>query len=97
MAKKRQARILTDEQRKYINTLPSNYRNVMEKAMKGISPAAGIKAKCLDCCCWQRSESANCGVPDCPLYPYNPYRIRRSKLAATRVASNSKRSIEASI
>ena len=70
---------LTEEQREYINSLPLSYRNVVEKAFKGISPAAGIKAKCLDCCCWQRADAADCGVPDCPLYLYNPYRKRLLK------------------
>lgn len=30
-----------------------------------------IKEKCLDCMCGQK---LNCEIPDCPLYPFNPYK-----------------------
>jgi hypothetical protein len=49
------------------------YLGVFEKAFSGTSRANAIKAKCLDCCCFQRAEITNCAVPNCPLYDYRPY------------------------
>ena len=49
------------------------YHKITAKAYEGNSKAAGIKAKCLDCCCWQRTEITNCTVLACPLWPYRPY------------------------
>jgi hypothetical protein len=33
-----------------------------------------IALKCLDCCCWEKTEVAACPVTTCPLYPLRPYR-----------------------
>jgi len=77
MAKhKREPIILTDEHIKYINSVPSKYRGCVRKALEGKSLASAVKAKCLDCCCWQHSEAADCRVPMCALYFFNPYRRR---------------------
>lgn len=50
---------------------------------KRLTPIKAIRAKCLDCCCWQKSEVKLCPVQDCALYPYrmghNPYIKRKSK------------------
>jgi hypothetical protein len=53
--------------------IPEQYRGLYKKAMSGKSRTAGVKANCLECCCWQRSEARNCQITTCPLYPYNPY------------------------
>jgi hypothetical protein len=37
------------------------------------SKAAAIKAKCLDCCCYQRKEVELCTVVACPLWHVRPY------------------------
>jgi len=37
---------------------------------KILTPLKAIRAKCLDCCCWQINEVRLCPVRDCPLYPY---------------------------
>lgn len=51
------------------------------KTDKITSPIKAIRAKCLDCCCGQRSEVKLCTVETCPLFPFrfgkNPYRKRR--------------------
>jgi hypothetical protein len=31
-----------------------------------------ISLKCLDCCCWEKTEVAACPVTTCPLYPLRP-------------------------
>lgn len=49
------------------------YTAITRKAYEGNSKAAAIKAKCLDCCCWQRVEISNCTAFACPLHPYRPY------------------------
>ena len=37
---------------------------------KNISYTSAIKAKCLDCCCGQRTEVRDCEIYNCPLFPY---------------------------
>jgi hypothetical protein len=32
-----------------------------------------IALKCLDCCCWQKTEVAACTATACTLYPIRPY------------------------
>ncbi len=56
-------------------TTPS-YSGITRKAYSGKSKAAGIKAKCLDCCCWQRVEIELCTTLACPLWPYRPYQSK---------------------
>lgn len=40
-----------------------------------------VRAKCLDCCCWQPNEVKLCPATQCPLYEFrfgkNPYRKKR--------------------
>ena len=57
----------------FVRKVPSIYRDNYIKAMSGASRAAAIKAKCLDCCCWQRKEVQLCTSTACPLHPYRPY------------------------
>lgn len=47
------------------------YKKLYDKAISGKSRVAAMKAKCLDCVCWQPSEVGRCGIPSCPLYPYS--------------------------
>lgn len=37
---------------------------------KRLTPMKAIRAKCLDCCCWNVNEVRLCPVRDCALYPY---------------------------
>ena len=52
-----------------------------EMGSKIRTPVKAIRAKCLDCSCWQPKEVRFCPVEDCPLYPYrfgkNPRRSRK--------------------
>ena len=45
------------------------------------SPLKAIRAKCLDCSCWQVKEVRLCPVTKCALYPFrfgkNPYRKKK--------------------
>lgn len=55
------------------------------------NPLRAIRAKCLDCSCYNEAEVRTCAKTGCPLYPFrmarNPYRIRvmteEQKAAAT--------------
>lgn len=35
--------------------------------------AKAVKAKCLDCACWQRQEITFCRVTTCPLHAFRPF------------------------
>ena len=46
-------------------------REFVKKAKeKRMSPLKAIRARCLDCVCYQTNEVAKCGAIDCPLYPF---------------------------
>lgn len=34
------------------------------------TPIKAIRAKCMDCCCYQAKEVRLCPSVNCPLYPY---------------------------
>lgn len=36
-------------------------------------PAKAVKLKCLDCCCWQKTEITHCTVRQCGLWKLRPY------------------------
>ena len=42
------------------------------------TPLKAIRAKCLDCSCYQPREVKECRVTSCPLWPYRLGRISRS-------------------
>jgi len=44
------------------------------KAFSGKSKSAAIKAKCIQCAAYQRSEVTNCQVTACALFRYRPFR-----------------------
>jgi hypothetical protein len=52
---------------------------------------AAIRAKCLDCCCEQRSEVACCTLTHCALWPFrmgtNPFRTAREMTDEQRQAA----------
>ena len=73
---------MNNEQKQCLAKIPTLYQGNYKSAMSGKSKAAAIKAKCLDCCCWQRIEIANCSITSCPLHPYRPYRMAKKSLKA---------------
>jgi len=47
--------------------------------MKRLTPVKSIRAKCLDCSCWQSKEVRLCSANECPLFPYRMgHRPKRS-------------------
>ena len=56
--------------------------------MKNLTPIKAIRAKCLDCCCFQRKEVELCAAVDCPLHEYRfGHRPKGEKTAATSAKS----------
>ena len=52
-----------------------------------LTPMAAIRAKCMDCVCWQQAEVRLCTATKCPLHPYrmgcSPGTVRDSQVAQT--------------
>lgn len=64
--------------------VPASARRLITRAFNGCaSPRQAIKAKCLDCCCYDRSEVADCRVVLCPLWRYRPFQESRRKGSKT--------------
>jgi len=47
-------------------------------AYKGVSKAAALKAKCLECCNLETSAISECKIEGCPLWKIRPYRNRKN-------------------
>jgi len=56
-----------------LDSAPVSCKTIVIKAFSGKSRAAGVKAKCLQCCNYVRDEITNCQVYRCPLWDYRPY------------------------
>ena len=55
--------------------MPRIYKNCYIAAVSGkATPRNAIKAFCIECMNYVRSEVTNCGTIDCPLNLYRPYR-----------------------
>ena len=73
----------------YLASAPTSARGIVARAFaRTASPRMAIKAKCLDCCAWNRDEVVNCTVVLCPLHRYRPFQ------ETARKGSNTARGIE---
>lgn len=54
--------------------IPDIHKANYDKALRGRSMKAGVKAFCLECVCWQKEEVRKCNDLACPLSPYRPYK-----------------------
>jgi hypothetical protein len=52
------------------DSVPQQYRGHYRKAYEAKSPMKAIRAKCLDCMCWQPAEVGRCPIIHCPLWEY---------------------------
>jgi hypothetical protein len=67
---------LTKRQKDFVAIVPDKARTLIARALVGgVSPRQCIKAKCLDCCHFDRAEAAACTVTLCPLWAVNPDRL----------------------
>ena len=64
---------LNPSQQAVVNDAPTSCRATLERAYRGKSKAAGIKAFCLRCVGYARNDVRDCTSKGCPLWPYRPY------------------------
>ena len=64
---------LTKSQLDWYKNISDGYKMNYLKAITTNSKTIKIKAKCLDCCCWQIKEITMCSVSHCPLWSVRPY------------------------
>ncbi len=63
-----------DRRSQFLQTVPDSARLTIARAFdKKCSPRAAIKAKCMDCCHFDRAEVAACTVILCPLHEFRPF------------------------
>ena len=68
------SRPLSADQQHYLSTLPASVQRTLSRALEGsTSPRQAIKAMCLVCSNFQRSEITLCAMSRCPLHVYRPY------------------------
>jgi hypothetical protein len=59
---------------RYLDGVPTSAKGIVTRAHRKTGGRQNaIKAKCLDCCNWDRDEVANCTVLVCPLHPWRPF------------------------
>ena len=70
-----------------MNKNQQTVKEVVERAknQKGVSPLKAIRAKCLDCTCYQSSEVRLCPSKDCPLWYFRFGRNKSRKPSKARV------------
>jgi hypothetical protein len=74
--KKEADRTLTREQEKALEQAGSMRRGIVARAFAGTaSPRQAIKAKCLECVCYELpvENIGGCTITRCPLWLYRPY------------------------
>jgi hypothetical protein len=76
--KKQLLELLSPEQSEHIESLPPAYKKVFLEVFVGAKSFPKLlKAKCLDCTCYQREEITLCQVRLCPLWKYRPYQKKQ--------------------
>ena len=54
---------------------------ILSLKFRSQNPLKAIRARCLDCCCYQPSEVRKCTAVECPSWPFrmgtNPFRRKR--------------------
>ena len=57
-----------------VRNTPAKARTLVSRALSGaISPRQAIKARCLQCCNYDRDEIRHCSAYGCVLHAYRPY------------------------
>jgi hypothetical protein len=64
---------LNPRQRAVLSEAPVSARGILERAYSRKSKAAGIRAFCLYCVGYVRTDVRNCTSFGCPLWPYRPH------------------------
>lgn len=59
---------------KRLERVPERFRDLLRRVLTGQgTEAERVKAKCLDCVCWQRREVTLCTAIGCASWPTRPY------------------------
>ena len=67
-------KLLTYKQTTYLASVPDSCKSLIRDSYtKRLQFSRKIKAKCLECSCYQRSEVTNCRAETCPLWSFRPY------------------------
>ena len=62
----------------YLRKLKKSYRKLFFDVFYGKkSYSKAVKAKCLDCACFDKQEITHCEVKTCPLYKVRPYQVKQ--------------------
>ena len=69
---------IADKRQEALKRIPVRCQRVMRQAWAGNRPAA-VKAKCLECCGFQRLEVRLCQIVTCPLWEFRPKSRRKVK------------------
>lgn len=65
---------ISERTAQYITQAPDSQKTILSRAFHGTaSPRAAIKAKCLTCCHFDRTEVRHCPAVLCPLHRYRPF------------------------
>ena len=56
-----------------VSEAPTSAKATMSRAFSGKSKTAGIRAFCLRCVGYSRSDIRDCTSYGCPLHPYRPF------------------------
>lgn len=72
--------------------MPEVHRANYDKAVRGRSMKAVVKAFCLECVQWQKEEVRLCTSLACPMYPYRPYRISNQRSEGLSLEPESEKS-----
>jgi len=71
--------MLTEKRIKYLETVPSRFKELITRAYRGKEMDTAIKAKCIDCCNYDCKQIDNCNSQICPLWDYRFGITRRIK------------------
>jgi len=85
---------MNTRQKQWFAKIPKVYQQNYKTAISGKSRAAAVKAKCLDCCNWQRVEVADCLVEICPLWLFRPYRSHEKPRSLQKSGTLEKKTIK---
>ncbi len=64
----------------------STGKRYLIRHLKGekITLKQAILSKCFDCCGFYVDGKHDCLIPECPLYPFMPYRLNKEKIKKIR-------------
>lgn len=69
------------EMERRLRQIPQSQQALLRRCFQGkAGKALRLKAKCLDCCCYQKIEVRDCTAVLCPLWSVRPYQKKHKRL-----------------